>query len=470
MILPRNKRRLFLGAGGLILATLTMLLLARLKFTGLAVSALLQLGGASEINLSVTQASPWRVVVADLRFQVRTQVFSARRVTISRRHWWTPSLGVVQVEQARVAVTVDGSDINAINWATYQNSRAKVQPWQVPLDELAVDGQLVVQAAALPAQVLTGKIAARLSPQKNWEFRAQAGGPGLAMQTEGSYNVAKDDLIFKVPDMALDLKIWQGFLQRLILLPGGPWELEGQLTGRAEGRRLGKQFTATGAVRWREGRAANRQRAILGEGIEAGLEFSDLAQISTRPGNLRIREVRTGQLVLRGLEAELALSGANKIAVSHASFQTLGGTVVVEPFDYFPGLRELETVVRVGGISIAEVMALTQDLPALVTGRLNGRCPIRIDDGGLRFGPGSLELTPGVPARLQLTTGDRRKLRLTELRLAIRPPGAPPGCSAQLHIAGVPDDGVGNAPIVLDINVTGPLERYLHLDLESPPK
>lgn len=470
MIFPRNKRRLFLGAGGLILATLAMLLLARLKFTGLAVSALLQLGGASEINLSVTQASPWRVVVDDLRFQVRTQAFSARRVIISRRHWWAPSLGAVQVEQVRVAVTVDGSDTNAINWATYQNSRAKVQPWQVPLDELAVDGQLVVQAAALPAQMLTGKIAARLSPQKTWEFRAQADGPGLAVQAEGSYDVAKDDLIFKVPDMALDLKIWQGFLQRLILLPGGPWELSGQVTGRAEGRRLGKQFTATGAVRWREGRAANRQRAILGEGIEAGLEFSDLAQISSKPGNLRIREVRTGQLVLRGLEAELALSGANKIAVSHASLQTLGGTVVVEPFDYFPGLRELETVVRVGGISIAEVMALTQDLPALVTGRLNGRFPIRIDDGGLRFGPGSLELTPGVPAQLQLTTGNRRKQRLTELHLAIRPSGAPPGSSAQLHIVGVPDDGEMNAPIVLDVNVTGPLERYLHLDLESPPK
>lgn len=470
MILPRNKRRLILGTGGLILATLGLLLLAPLKFTGLAVSALLQLGGASEINLSVTQASPWRVVVADLRFQVRTQAFSARRVTIFRRHWWAPSLGTVQVEQARVPVIVDGSDTNAINWATYQNSRAKVQPWQVPLDELAVDGQLVVQAAALPAQVLTGKIAAHLSPQKTWEFRVQADGPGLAVQTEGSYDVARDDLTFKVPDLALDLKIWQNYVQRLILLPGGPWELAGQVSGRAEGRLLRNQFTATGAVRLREGRAASRQRAILGEGIEAHLEFTDLSQIISKPGHLRIRELRTGRLVLRGLEAELALSGANKIAVSHASFQTLGGTAAVEPFAYFPALRELEAVVRVDGVSLAEVMALTRDLPALVSGRLNGRCPIRIDAGGLRFGPGSLELTPGVPARLQFTAGDRRKWRLTELHLAIRPSGAPPGCSAQLHLAGVPEDGVGNAPIVLDVNVTGSLERYLHLDLESPPK
>ena len=468
MILPRSKRRLFLGAGGLSLATLLMLLLARLKITGLVVSALLHLGGASEINLSVTQASPWRVVVAGLRFHVRSQAFSARRVTITRRHWWTPSLGAVQVEQARVPVTIDGSDTNALNWVTYQNSRAKVQPWQIPLDELAVDGELVVQAAALPAQVLTGKIAARLSPGKTWEFRVRADGPGLAGQAEGSYDVAGDDLTFKVPDMALDLKTWQNFVQRLILLPGGPWELAGQLTGRVEGRMLQKKITATGAVQWREGKAASRQRAILGEGIEAHLEFTGLAPISTKPGNLRIRELRTGRLVLRGLESGLALRGANKIAVSHASFQALGGTVAMEPFDYFPALRELETAVRVDGASLVEVMELTRDLPAMVTGRLNGRFPIRVDDRGLRFGPGSLELKPGVPARLEFTAGNRRKLQLTELHLAIRPPGAPPGCSAQLHLVGVPEDREGIAPIVLDVNVTGPLERYLHLDLESP--
>ncbi len=470
MPLTLHPSRLFLWTGGLLLVALVVLLGTRQALAGLVVNLVLKSSGASQVSFHVVQATPWHVVVEGVSFKVRTQAFAARRVTITRRHWWTPSLGAVRVEQARVPVTIDGSDTNAINWTTYQNSRAKVQPWRMPLDELAVDGELVVQAAALPARVLTGKIAARLSPQKTWELRAQAGGPGLAVQAEGSYDLARDDLTFKLPDMALDLKIWQDFVQRLILLPGGPWELEGQLTGRAEGRRLGKQSTATGVVGWREGRAASRQRAILGEGIEADLEFSDLAQISTKPGSLRIREMRTGRLVLRGLEAELALHGANKIAVSHASFQTLGGTVALESFDYFPGRRELEAVVLVDGASLAEVMALTRDLPVVAAGRLSGRFPIRIDGSGLRLGPGSLELMPGVPARLQFTTGDRRKLRLTELHLAIRPPGAPPGHSAQLHLAGEPLDPGVNAPVIFDLNIAGPLEKYLSLGLESPPK
>ena len=51
-------------------------------------------------------------------------------------------------------------------------------------------------------------------------------------------------------------------------------------------------------------------------------------------------------------------------AVSRVSFAALGGTVSTEPFNYFPSLRELETVVLVDGINVEEVMALTRDLPA----------------------------------------------------------------------------------------------------------
>jgi len=180
MILSLNKRRLFLGAGVLVLATLAGLLLARLTLTGMAVKALLQLAGASEIKFNVARASPWRVVVEDIGFQVRAQPFAAKRVTFARNHWWTPSLGAVRVEQARVPLTIDGSDTNPLSWATYQSSQSSVQPWQMPVEELSVDGTLVVLAAALPAQELTVQIDARLTPQKTrpparaWRCRANS--------------------------------------------------------------------------------------------------------------------------------------------------------------------------------------------------------------------------------------------------------------------------------------------------------
>lgn len=489
MTLTLNKRRVFLGAGVLALVMLAGLLLARLTLTGMAVNALLQLAGASEIKFNVAQASPWRVVVEDIGFQVRTQPFAAKRVTFARRHWWTPSLGAVRVEQARVPLTIDGSDTNPWSWATYKNGQASVQPWQTPLEELSVDGKLVVQAAALPAQELTVQIDARLTAQKTWEARVQATGPGLSLQGEASYDVAKDDLSFQLPAVALDLKNWQAFVQRLVLLPGGRWELEGKFTGSAEGRLAGKKLATRGTVRLREGRAANPQGSVIAEGIEADLEFTDFAEVITKPGALRIREVRTGQLALRDLDAELAFGGSNKIAVSRASFQALGGTVATEPFNYFLSLRELETVVLVDGINIEEVMALTKDLPAKAVGRVNGRFPIRLDDSGLRLGTGWLQLKPGVYAEIQfnasgLLTGGASpnnpsyavlkkvesgllKLKITEMRLDIRPPNAPPGRSAQLHLAGEPVDPDVKAPVILDLNVNGPLEKLINLGLDS---
>lgn len=489
MTLSLNQRRLFLGAVLLALVTALALLLARQTLTGMAVNALLQLGGASEIKFSIARASPWNVVVEDLGFQVRMQPFAAKRVSFARSHWWTPSLGTVRVEQARVPLTIDGSDTNPWSWATYKSNKASVQPWQVPLEELSVDGKLVVQAAALPAQELSVQFDARLTPRRTWEGRVQAAGPGLSMEGELNYDMAKDTVAFRLPAVSLDLKDWQAFVQRLVLLPGGKWELAGKFTGSAEGRLAGKELTTNGTVRLREGRAANPQGTITAEGIEADLEFTDFAEVVTKPGALRIREVRTGQLALRDLAAEVALAGTNKLAVSRLSFQALGGTVATEAFNYFPSLRELETVVLVDGINVEEVMALTRDLPARAKGRVNGRFPIRLDDSGVRLGTGWLQLKPGVYAEIQfnatgLLTGGASpstpsyavlkkvesgllKLKISELRLDIRPPNAPAGRSAQLHLVGEPVDPDVKAPVILDLNVNGPLEKLINLGLDS---
>jgi hypothetical protein len=484
-----TKRRVVIGFAALGGAVLLVGLLARQALTGLVVNALLHMAGASEINFTITAASPWRVVVEDLSFQVRTQPFAAKRVSFTRAHVWTPSLGVVRVEQARVPVTIDGSDTNPVNWATYENGKAQAQPWQAPLEELVLDGQLVVKAAALPAQELAVKINARQTAQKVWAANVQADGPGLGLKGEATYDVGRDDLTFKVPAATLDLTVWQNFVRRLVVIPGGDWELAGKFSGTAEGRLEGKKLTTRGTVRLREGSAKNPVMKLTAEGIEADLEFTDLAQVMTKPGSLRIGELRAGQLALRNLEAELALGGTNKISVSRASFQALGGTVSAEPFNYFLDQRELETVVLVDRISIAEVMALTPDLPAKATGRVNGRFPLRIDDSGLRLGTGWLQLTPGAYAEIQfntaglLTQGSSPgspthtvlkkiesgllKLKVSELRLDIRPPDAPPGRSAQLHVAGEPVDPDLKAPVVLDLNVNGPLEQLINLGLDS---
>ena len=71
--------------------------------------------------------------------------------------------------------------------------------------------------------------------------------------------------------------------------------------------------------------AATVVRYLAAEGIEADLEFTDLSQFVTKPGTLRVRELRPGQLVLRNVSAGFTLVGTNQITVTQASFQMLGG-------------------------------------------------------------------------------------------------------------------------------------------------
>jgi hypothetical protein len=163
--------------------------------------------------------------------------------------------------------------------------------------------------------------------------------------------------------------------------------------------------------------------------------------------------------------------------------------VSAERFILVPSQSRLEAVLLVDGINVEEVLALTKDLPARATGRVSGRFPMRIDQSGLQFGTGWLGLKPGVYAEIQfnakgLLTGGMSpnspgyavlekvesgllKLKVSELRLDIRPPNSPPGRSAQLHLAGEPVDPTVKAPVTLDLNVNGPIEKLLNMGMDS---
>jgi hypothetical protein len=114
---------------------------------------------------------------------------------------------------------------------------------------------------------------------------------------------------------------------------------------------------------------------------------------------------------------------------------------------------------------------------------------VHFDAKGLRFGTGWLGVQPGSTAELQLnaagllTSGASPKspsyavlqkvesgllkLNVTELRLDIRPPNSPEGRTAQLHVAGQPVDPTVKVPVVLDLNVNGPVEALLNLGMKS---
>lgn len=486
---PFRLRRLVLVLGLLGGAALAALWLTRVPLTASVISATLARAGATEVKFDVTAASPWRLRMENVDLRYRARPFSAREISFERTHWWSPSLGRVSVKQARLPVAIDGSDTNPWSWTSYGTVGSGGMATAVPVDEISIDGHLVIQAAALPDQALTIELTAKAAGAQAWQGEVKAEGPGLGFRGSGRYDTAAKTVEFRLQDIALDLSRWKGFVQRMVVLPGGTWELAGRFTGQAEGRVAGKELVATAQLQLREGQARHAATGVAIEGIEADLEFTDLDHFRSKPGAVRVAKLTSGGLTLTDLAADIEFAGWDRVVVHRSAFSTLGGKVKTEPFRLVPSQRELAATLLLDGIDVEQVLALTEDLPGRATGRVDGRLPIRVDDGGLRLGTGWLELKKGVHAELQLnaqgmlTRGiDPRsptftvmqkiesgllRLRLGEMRLEVRPPDAPPGRSATLRLAGEPADPEVKAPVKLDLNVNGPIEALLNLGLNS---
>lgn len=473
----------------LVLAGVGVAVLARRQLVHAAVGKALDLAGASGVRLSVTHASPWRVVLDDVAFSLRARPYAADRVTVQRPHWWTPSLGDVRIERARLVVHADGSDTDPWSWSTYRGARVSLPP-ALPAERLSLDGTVTIRAATLPDQALTVKLEAALDETEAWEGTIEADGPGLHLAAGATWRPSGSEVTFAVPQLRLELQTWQDFAQRLIVLPGGAWSLDGVVTAEVAGRYARGEWQVGGIVRLREGRMSNRERKVTATGVEFDIEFEDFDRMRSKPGQLRVAELRTGDLPVRDLEAEFTFLGPNHVAVARAQLRALGGTLAAaQPFNLFLDQRDLEAVVRAEGLQMEEILALARDVPAKAFGRVDGQIPLRIDDGGVRFGTGWLALQAGTTAELQfnaaglLTQGADPKgsaypvlqrieagllrLKVSELRLELYPPNRPPGRSATIRMAGAPMDASVKAPVTLELNVNGPVERLVNLGLDG---
>jgi hypothetical protein len=485
MMLP-SRLRLLMRFGLLAFGLVLIGVLLRIVLITRGIDVALKRAGATEIRFHVAQASPWRLVVEDVGFLIGLQPFSAGRVTLERAHWWTPSFGGLRIEQARVPINL--VNLHRRTAAAEEKPERALVPNSLPFEQLTIDGELVIHASGAADQALSIRMEARYDGEE-WAGTARVAGPGLSMEGLGRLHLENGEGSFELPEVALDLKSSWGLLQQLLPVPVEEWEIEGKLTGRVMAQYARNQLTAGGTVSLREGRLVHPVKELEAGGIEADLEFTDFENLVTKPGTLRVRELRSGRLVLRDLHAAVGLSGGDRIEVTRLSVQSLGGNLSTEPFHYSPSAAELDVVVLVDGISVEEVMGLTQNLPATATGRVDGRLPVEIGADGIQFGTGWLALEPGSFAEIQfhakgLLTGGTApgstgfavlekieagmlKLRISDLRLDVRPPHAPAGRSAQLHLKGEPVDPQVKAPVTLDLNVNGPLERLLKLGMDS---
>ncbi|HWA24848.1 MAG TPA: YdbH domain-containing protein [Lacunisphaera sp.] len=438
----------------------------------------LAMAGATEIRFRPVTATPGHVVVEDLEFRVQGQDFAAKRLTLVRPRWWRMTLGRVQVEGMRVAWTIDDSD-RPWDWSSPpRDDGGPAEPLGLPVESLALDGEVTVRAAGQPDQRVAVKLEGSPKGKLDWAGTLLMDGPGFKLAGAGTLLGLGTELDFEVQRAELDLEIWQGFIQRNLFLPGGPWQMGGRLTGVAAGHVTARRFAATARVSLRDGWMRAHTQDIAAAGAEAELEFSDLWKLRTKSGVLRLREMHIGRLALTDVSTDFGLWGAENVSIARSSFSALGGKAEVAPFKYVLRQPEVMTTLQVDGIDLARLKTLTTAGSTDITGRVGGSLPLRVHEFGVRIEPGAFLALQPAPAELGLdavalvrsgarlsggsmavlrTLGDGpMHLQLEQLRLDIRPADLPLGCSARLHVAGETPAG----RIEFDFDVNGTIERY----------
>lgn len=476
---PRSRLLVWLAVVVLLLGGGT--LAARFWLGGYAVRTVLEMAGASEIQFKSVRGTPWHLEVEELSFHMQTQAVGARRVTLDRPHWWMASLGAVRVEGLELPVFLDSSDVNPWDWARYDNAPANGEAVQLPVTTVDLDGHIIVRMASLPDMPIAIKLEGRPKGGVSWIGSLLAEGPGFRLAGTGSLLRAGQELEFQVLSSELDLAVWSAQIQRMVMLPGAPWRLEGKLTAVAEGNVTAKRFASTARVSLRGGKMRVLARDIAVEGAEADLEFSDLWKYRTKSGALRLGELRVGRLAVRDIQADVGMWGAQTIIVNAAHGSALGGAITVAPFRTRLDQRELVLKLEASGLDAAQILALVPETPAQLGGRFDATVPLRIMASGVRFEPGVVTLAAGPPGVMQfnaaaLLRSDAKlddastktlkaagneplRLRLHDLHLDIRSPDLPLGSSARVSFSGESENG----PVAASLKVNGSLERYLEV-------
>jgi len=454
---------------------------ARLWLGPYVVRSVLRMAGASEIRLAAVRGTPWQVEIENLSFRVRTQPFSARKVTLRRDRWWQASLGDVRVEGARLPVVLDGTDVDPWNWKTYDEGLGD-EPVQPPFRSLDLDGDLVVRMGTLEDMSIGVRLEGRPKSGTEWTGTLVAEGPGFRLAGDGELLRAGQELDFRVHRAELDLEVWSRHVQRLVILPGGLWTLGGRLTGVAEGRVTAKRFAATARVQLHDGRMRVGMRDIEAAGATAELEFSDLWKLRTKTAGLRLERLRVGRLDLREITADFGLWDGRQITVDRAAARVPGGgRLGVDAFRYRLDQRALALRLHPSDIDAAHVLRLTHDLKPRLRGRVGGELDVRIHSDGVQVDGGFLALDPDGGPELQFSASAAVRsgavmnenttrilkeagnqsvvVRLDRFRLGVRGADLPLGTSARVDVEGTVD----GEPVALAYLVNGAIERYVRI-------
>ncbi len=219
------------------------------------------------------------------------------------------------------------------------------------------------------------------------------------------------------------------------------------------------------------------------ENARGDVVFEDLVVPRTPPGQtISVGLIDVGVPLTDG-EVVVHLPGDGAVNAQLTELEMFGGSLESDPFSFRPPSRDVETVLRVEGVALDQMLAATKGAGELaVSGTLDGVIPLSFVDGeasiaggqlATKDGGGVLRYVPGDVGALdeqEFSTGlfldAVKNFHYDSISLSIDE-GEAEDLRLGLQLRGNNPDLYGGAPLELNVNLEGPLQQVLSRGLAT---
>ena len=232
-------------------------------------------------------------------------------------------------------------------------------------------------------------------------------------------------------------------------------------------------------------------------GIEATMDIESLIELRSTPGKSEasIDLIQLGDLAFKDTEFHFDLLDSKTLQLTSGTTGLFDGTLSLSPSTFEFNPTQVETSIAFEQLSLKAIVEGMDLFDGTMEGAVSGHLPIRFRNGRFETSTGYLELSEGIPAKLNYNTdglftpkekedkgflasiGDKimEKLKLApenvvedalsdltlkELRIDLFPEDSP-NTPARIHLAGEGVTGNTVVPMILDTNINGTTDELI---------
>jgi hypothetical protein len=157
----------------------------------------------------------------------------------------------------------------------------------------------------------------------------------------------------------------------------------------------------------RNGELRHRKSKIAIEAIQMDLLIPDLAQMRSAPGQkLKFARASLGEMNIENGEIDFQIESTRSVLLEKSHFIWCDGNVDAPAIRFTSGIEDYILILYCDRLDLAKVLQQFGAASVKAEGQLNGRIPLRYQNGNLSFKDGFLFTTPGESGKIRMTDAE----------------------------------------------------------------